>query len=146
MKKLTWLIATLCLLSNFVLAQEKDPSMSEENPKFETFEMEQGDSTYVMKKYFLGIYLSGENRSQEESELKDLQAAHMAHIGKMAEDKKVCIAGPFEGDTEKRGLLIFSVYTEQEAIDLMSQDPMVKAGRLKFEIQGFWAAKDSKLF
>lgn len=147
MKKIIALFIFLGLFANLVIAQvEKEPTSMEEEPKFEIFEMKEGDTTYVMKKYYLGIYLSGENRSQAEEELKTLQAAHMNHIGKMADDKKVCIAGPFDGDGDKRGLLIFSVYSEQEAIDLMSQDPMVKAGRLKFEIQPFWAAKDSKLF
>ena len=147
MKNLTLLLLFFFLTGNAVFGQEKEqPSKEEFMPEFETFEMKEGDKTFLMKKYFLGIYLSGENRSQGEEELKALQAAHMNHIGKMADDKKVCIAGPFAGDSNKRGLLIFSVYSEQEAIDLMSQDPMVKAGRLTFEIQPFWAAKDSKLF
>jgi len=109
------------------------------------FEMKEGDTTYVMKQYFMLIYLSGPDRSQDSITLAKLQEGHLNHINKMAEEGVVLMAGPFGDDTEKRGILIFDVATKEEAENWVNQDPMVKAKRLTYEIHPWWCAKGSKL-
>ncbi len=149
MKKLILLLSITWFLLGFITAQDKPAESSLElieEKAFEIFEMKEGDTTYVMKKYYLCIYKSGENKSQGEEELSKLQNAHMAHLSNLAEDDQACIAGPFHEDGDMRGIIIMSVYSKEEAIELINKDPMVKAGRLSFEIHPFWAAKGSKLF
>jgi uncharacterized protein len=75
-------------------------------------------------------------------ELEKLQAAHLAHIGKMAESGKLIIAGPFSDGGELRGMFIFRVDTLEEARALAEQDPAVKAGRLVLEWHPWFAAKN----
>ena len=75
-------------------------------------------------------------------ELEKLQAAHLAHIGKMAESGKLIIAGPFSDGGELRGMFIFRVDTLEEARTLAEQDPAVKAGRLVLEWHPWFAAKN----
>jgi len=114
--------------------------------EFETFEITEGDTTYLMKKYFLCVYTSGPNRNQSEEEAIQLQKAHMEHQGKMAEEKKLCLSGPFGDDGDWRGILILSVASEDAAKKLIEADPMVKAGRLGYILKPWWGAVGTALF
>lgn len=112
---------------------------------FETFKMTEGDTTYIMKKYFMVFLKSGSNRNQAEVEAAEIQKNHLAHINWMAEQGYLGIAGPFGDDGEIRGILILRVPTQERAEELAAMDPAVKAGRLVMEIHPWWAAKGSTL-
>lgn len=109
------------------------------------FEMTEGDTTYIMKQYFLCIYLRGEKTDQDSIKLQELQIGHLENITAMDKAGVICMAGPFGDDTEKRGILMFDVATTEEAIEWLKKDPMVIAGRLTYEIHPWWGAKGSKL-
>ena len=109
------------------------------------FEMTEGDTTYVMKKYFMVFLNSGPNRSQSKAEADSLQVLHLAHIDKLAAEGKVILAGPFGDDGDKRGILLFDVDTKEEALELEGADPMVVAGRLTMEVHPWWGAKGTCL-
>lgn len=111
-----------------------------------TFEMQEGDTTYVMKEYYLCLLFRGDKAFDiPETELETIQAGHLAHINKLAEDGKVAMAGPMGSDEELRGILIFHTESKEEAEALQAQDPAIKAGRLRMEIYPWWAAQGSKL-
>lgn len=112
---------------------------------FETFSYEEGDSTYVMKKYFMAFLKRGSNRSHTDEEAAKIQSEHLAHMDRLAKEGKINIAGPFADDGTIRGIVIYSVTSLKEAELLTSLDPAVKAGRLEIELHPFWAAKGSKL-
>lgn len=109
------------------------------------FEMKEGDTTYIMKQYFLCIYLSGEKRDQDSTTLAELQKGHLENIGAMDKAGVICMAGPFGDDSEKRGILMFDVATKEEAEVWLKKDPMVIAERLTYEIHPWWGAKGSTL-
>lgn len=109
------------------------------------FEMKEGDTTYIMKKYFLCIYLRGEKTDQDSITLQNLQQGHLDNINAMDEAGVICMAGPFGDDTEKRGILMFDVEAVEEAELWLKKDPMVIAGRLTYEIHPWWGAKGSRL-
>jgi uncharacterized protein len=113
---------------------------------FEVFYMESGDSVITMKKYYLCILFSGPDRSHSAEESAEIQARHMEYISKMAEEKKICLAGPFAGDPEWRGVFLFSVRSLEEAQQLVSGDPAVQSGRLRFEIRPWWGMIGTTLF
>ncbi len=112
---------------------------------FETFQMQEGDTIYTMKKYFIAFLKEGPKRDQSEEEAQKIQSAHLDHINNMAEENKICMAGPFGDEGVIRGILIFNVPTMEEATRLVSQDPAVQAGRLVLELHPWWAAKGSQL-
>ena len=114
--------------------------------EFETFEMTEGDTTFVMKKYYLLTYFKGSERNQTQEEAAEIQKQHLAHLDLLAQEKKICIAGPFGDDGDARGIVIYSVFSEEEAHELSRLDPAVVAGRPRYEIKPWWAAKGSKLF
>ncbi len=131
MKKLL-LLTIICLISaSTTIAQEAD-STKVQQP--EMFEMQEGDTTYVMQKYFMVFLKSGPKRSQKKEEAMEIQKKHMAHLQKMAEMGKTSIAGPFAGDGDIRGIVVYNTATAEEARRLAEADPAVKAGRLVVEV------------
>ena len=66
--------------------------------------------------------IKGEERNQ-------IFAGHFANIGRLADEGKLAVAGPFgKNDKSYRGLYIFNVATIEEAEKLVQLDPAVKAG------------------
>ncbi len=105
-----------------------------------------GPDDYEMTTYQVAFLRKGPNWTAADTpELKALQAAHLAHIGKMAETGKLILAGPFADGGDLRGLFIFRVDSLEEAKALAEQDPTVKAGRLVLEWHPWYAAKNIRV-
>ena len=83
-----------------------------------------------MKMYVLCILKTGPKDTEVKGkERDDIFAGHFANIGKLAEEGKLVVAGPFgKNDKSYRGLYIFNVTTIEEAEKLVVLDPAVKAG------------------
>ncbi len=107
--------------------------------------MKNGDTTYTMKKYYFCLLKRGPNRNLDSLQLAEIQKGHLAHLAKLGKEGKIAIVGPFDGDFEYRGIIIFNVKNYEEAEKLESLDPAVQAGRLVMEIYPWWAAKGSIL-
>jgi len=136
-------ILLFCLLLSINLSGQND-SISVDT--FQTFSYQEGDTTYVMKQYFMCMLKTGPNRDQDKTLADEIQAGHMAHLNAMAEANKVCMVGPMGDEGEIRGIVIFNTKTLEEAEQLANADPAVKAGRLSVEIHPWWCAVGSKLF
>jgi uncharacterized protein YciI len=65
---------------------------------------------------------------------EEIQKAHMANINRLAETKKLVVAGPFGDDGTLRGIFVFKVGSLEEAKTLAETDPAVQAGRLALDI------------
>jgi uncharacterized protein YciI len=109
------------------------------------FEMTEGDTTFIMKRYVFMHLMAGPERSQDSLEAAQLQEKHLAHLNQLAESGKLAIAGPFQDGGEYRGLLIFDVETIEEAEALEGEDPAVKGGRLSMQSFYWWGAKGTAL-
>lgn len=97
-----------------------------------------GADEYGMTTYVMAFLKRGPNRSQDSLEAARLQRAHLDNIGKMAEEGKLVVAGPFLDDNEIRGIYIFNVKTVEEARQLTATDPAIKAGRLEMELHPWY--------
>lgn len=83
-----------------------------------------------MKMYVLCILKTGPRDAEVKGdERQQIFSGHFANIGRLSDEGKLAIAGPF-GDNQKsfRGLYIFNVPTIEEAEKLVMLDPGVKAG------------------
>lgn len=84
---------------------------------------------------YLGFLYRGDKWTPEKtSATEELQRAHLANIMRLAEMKKLVVAGPFGDDTPLRGIFVFRVASIDEARELAATDPAVQAGRLKIDM------------
>jgi uncharacterized protein YciI len=70
----------------------------------------------------------------KDPKIQDLQKAHLANINRLAEEKKLVMAGPFGDNGELRGVFVFRVGSMKEAQELATTDPMIKIDRLRIEL------------
>ena len=126
---------TAILFSSILFSQEKELiNFNAELAK------EMGADDYGMRKYVMAFLKAGPNRTTDKAEASKLQAAHMANIGRLAEEGKLAIAGPFLDNGELRGIYIFNVETIEEAKKLTETDPAIKAGSLVMELHPWYGS------
>jgi uncharacterized protein len=84
---------------------------------------------------YLAFLVRGDKWTPEKTpETEAIQKAHLANISRLAELKKLVVAGPFGDDGPLRGIFVFRVNSIEEARELAATDPAVKAGRLAVRI------------
>ena len=102
--------------------------------------IELGADDYGMKQYVMAFLKKGPNRDRTPAQAAELQKAHLANIGRMAEEGKLVLAGPFMDKGELRGIYIFNVTTVEEAQKLTETDPAIQAGSLVMELHPWYGS------
>lgn len=83
-----------------------------------------------MRMYVFVILKTGTAKNVSKAVSDSLFAGHMKNIGRLANDGKLVLAGPFgKNDQTYRGLYIFNVSSIDDAKELVASDPAV-AGKL----------------
>jgi uncharacterized protein YciI len=125
---------------------ENDPAVkarhliSEMHPWWAEDVMKKPNSPIKLTTVYLAFLKKGSNRKEGDGdtpEVQELQKAHMANIHRLADMKKLVVAGPFGDDGDLRGIFVFRVNSLQEAQDLCATDPMIKVGHLAFELHAW---------
>ncbi len=95
-----------------------------------------------MKTYVLCILKTGPKDATIKGVERDaIFAGHFANIGRLAEEGKLAVAGPFgKNDKAYRGLYIFNVTTIEDAEKLVKLDPAVKAGVFIVELTPWYGS------
>lgn len=89
----------------------------------------------TMMTAYLAFLVRGDKWTPEKTpETEAIQKAHMENINRLAEMKKLVVAGPFGDNGALRGIFVFRVNSIEEARELAATDPAVKAGRLALQI------------
>ena len=127
MKKLLFIVFVLFTISM---------SAQTDNPKFDKALAEKlGADEYGMKQYVFVILKTGPNKVEDKVKLNTLFKGHMENIGRLAEEGKLTVAGPFmKNDKNYRGIFIFNVKTIAEAETLLQTDPAIKEKVLEAEM------------
>ena len=111
------------------------------NPNFDQELAESlGADDYGMRQYVMAYLKAGPNRDRPPEEAAELQAAHMANIGRLAEEGKLALAGPFLDNGEVRGIYIFATDSIEEAREWTASDPAIKAGSLEMELHPWYGS------
>lgn len=88
--------------------------------------------------YVMAFLVSGPKvKEKTPEERQTVQAAHMANIGKLVEESKMVIAGPFgrpSPDESMRGIFVFDTGDVAQAREWTETDPAVQAGVLGMEL------------
>ena len=77
-----------------------------------------------------------------DEELEEIQAGHLAFLGRMREEGHLLLAGPFQDqdDETKRGLCVYRTGLE-ETRRLTEGDPAIQAGRMRVEAMTWLTSK-----
>ena len=88
------------------------------------------DSPIKLSGVYFGLLSRGPKWTADQTpEIQELQKAHLANTRRLAEMKKLVVAGPFGDKGKLAGIFVFRTDSLQEAQTLAATDPMVKAGR-----------------
>jgi uncharacterized protein YciI len=94
---------------------------------------------------YLAFLVRGDKWTPEKTpQTEAIQKAHMDNINRLADMKKLVVAGPFGDNGTLRGIFVFRVNSLEEAKELASTDPAVQAGRLALQIHP-WVVPDGIL-
>lgn len=58
----------------------------------------------------------------------------MAQINRLAEERKLVLAGPFLDNGDLRGIFVFNFSSLEKALELTKQNPAVKSDRMSMQI------------
>jgi uncharacterized protein YciI len=84
---------------------------------------------------YLAFLTRGDKWTPEKTPATEaIQKAHLENIKKLADMKKLVVAGPFGDNGRLRGIFVFKVDSIDEARSLAATDPAVQAGRLALQI------------
>ena len=84
---------------------------------------------------YLAFLVRGDKWTPEKTPATEaIQKAHLQNIEKLADMKKLVVAGPFADNGRLRGIFVFKVASIEEARSLAATDPAVQAGRLALQI------------
>jgi uncharacterized protein YciI len=109
----------------------------------ETFKYNWEGTDYTMQKYFIVFLKEGPVRNQSEEEASKIQSEHLAYLADLYKKEIIVLNGPGGDGGEIKGFSLYAVATKEKAIELASNDPAVKAGRLIVEALPWWLAKGS---
>lgn len=100
-----------------------------------------GADDYGMKSYIFVILKTGSNTQVEKSVKDSLFAGHLANIGRLVEQKKLIVAGPFgKNDKTYRGIFILDVPDMEEASKLLLTDPAIREKLLEPELYKWYGS------
>jgi uncharacterized protein YciI len=87
---------------------------------------------------YLAFLVRGDKWTPEKTPATEaIQKAHLENIQRLADLKKLVVAGPFGDNGRLRGIFVFRVESLEEAKSLAATDPAVQAGRLALEIHSW---------
>ena len=97
--------------------------------------------------YYVYLLRKGPTWSPDSTpEIEALQDAHLANMRRLGETGKLVLNGPLldslEAGGEIRGIGVLKTSSLAEAQELISTDPMVKVGRLIFELHTWMVKKN----
>lgn len=137
MKRLRFVLTLLVVVcTGAVVATAGEPAFDPELAK------KLGADERGMKSYVLCILKTGPKDAEiKGDERKKIFAGHFENIGKLADEGKLVVAGPFgKNDKSYRGLYIFNVATVEEAEKLVNLDPAVQAGVFVHELTPWYGS------
>lgn len=143
--KLKFFISLILLMTTLSFAQEKKAGKPKFNQELATY---LGADQYGMKPYTIVMLTTGSVKIEDNVKMGELMKGHLTNIGKLADEGKIIVAGPFlEKNKENyRGMFIFNTKSKEEAEQWVKTDPAVQAGVFSYEIFSWYGSAALPLY
>jgi uncharacterized protein YciI len=93
-----------------------------------------------MRSYVLVILKTGPHRVPDGEARNKMFEGHFANIRRLAAEKKLVLAGPFDGGEGWRGMFVFATPDIEEAKKLVATDPTIINGEMVAEYHKFYGS------
>ena len=131
----TFTILSFLVLPFFCFSQNNNPNYDEALAK------ELNADDYGMKSYIFVVLKTGPAKIEDKAVLDSCFAGHFSNMAKLAEEKKLVVAGPYgKNDNNYSGLFIFDVASKEEAQELMKGDPTISMGIFEVEMYDWYGS------
>ena len=131
MSRVLWALFALVALAGTAFAAEVTVPRRGQPP----------DTSLMQTYYFVLLYRGEHAETIPADSLNAIQEGHMANIQRLADEKKMALAGPFTDDTPLRGIFVLKAASMDEARQLCDSDPAIHAGRLRAEIHPWYGPR-----
>jgi uncharacterized protein YciI len=84
--------------------------------------------------YILLHFLPGAPAPADESLAKQLQMGHLQHLFSLEQEGHSCMFGPIINDPDLIGIIIFKTNDRAVIEELMSNDPYINGGYLRYKL------------
>lgn len=134
------LLLTPCLSH----AQAPVPGVAASAPIVQQYDAELAKSLGAndngMRSYVLVILKTGPKKMAQGQARTDMFKGHFANIERLANDKKLVVAGPLDGVDGRRGIFIFATADIDEARRYVDADPVISNGEMVAEYHKFFSS------
>ena len=99
-----------------------------------------GADDYGMKNYVLVVLRTGPSKMPAGKERDEMFKGHFANMNRLAAERKLVLAGPFDGVDGWRGLFIFAAADIDEAKKYVATDPVIINGEMVAEYHKYYGS------
>jgi uncharacterized protein YciI len=93
-----------------------------------------------MRSYVMVILKTGPNKVPKGPARDAMFKGHFANITRLANEKKLALAGPFEGTDGWRGVFVFATDDIEKAKEYVATDPVIMQGEMVAEYHKFYGS------
>jgi uncharacterized protein YciI len=93
-----------------------------------------------MRAYVLVILKTGPNKVPEGPARNQMFEGHFANMQRLADEKKLVLAGPLDGTDGRRGIFVFATPDIAQARTYVATDPVIVNGEMAAEYHKFYGS------
>jgi uncharacterized protein YciI len=99
-----------------------------------------GADEHGMRNYVLVVLKTGPHPVPAGPERDEMFKGHFANMGRLGQEGKLALAGPFDGVDGWRGLFVFAVSDIEEAKQYVATDPVIIKGEMVAEYHRYYGS------
>ncbi len=99
-----------------------------------------GADEHGMRGYVFVVLKTGPKQMPAGPERDAMFKGHFANIQRLADERKLVVAGPFDGVEGWRGMFVFAVKDIDEAKALVATDPVIANGEMVAEYHKYYGS------
>lgn len=139
-----WKHALLICCSTLAFAPRLAQAQAPAAPAVQTYDAELAKSLGAndngMRSYVLVILKTGPRKMPEGAARKEMFKGHFANIERLANEKKLAVAGPLDGVDGWRGVFVIAVPDIEQAKTYVETDPVIVNGEMVAEYHKFFSS------